>query len=64
MAKVVAKGGDIASTIAGAKSDIQTLRDPNASTGQKVMAAVSLGSEALSPVSVRDAKAAVGLQRT
>ncbi len=54
--KLALKGGDVAATFAGAIDDFNTLRDPNAGTGERVIAAISLVSEAVSPLSVRDAK--------
>lgn len=57
--KVIAKGGDIGATVAGAVSDAKTIVSPNASLGQRAMAAGSLASEVLSPVSARDVKAGV-----
>lgn len=56
--KVVIKGGDIASTVAGAVEDFNTMTDSTASTGDRLMAAASLLSEVVSPVSGRDLKAA------
>jgi hypothetical protein len=56
--KVVFKGGDMASTFAGAVSDAQTLTSSDASIGERAIAAASLISEVASPVSLRDAKAA------
>ncbi|MEM6454429.1 MAG: RHS repeat-associated core domain-containing protein [Acidobacteriota bacterium] len=59
--KAVFKGGDLASTVAGIAEDIDTLTSPDSSTEERTIAAVSLASEILSPVSVRDAKAGLGL---
>jgi hypothetical protein len=56
--KVVFKGGDMASTFAGAVSDAQTLTSSDASIGERAIAAASLISEVASPVSARDVKAA------
>ncbi len=57
--KVVVKGGDIASTFAGAVDDFQTMTDGSASTGDRLIAAASLASEIVSPVSARDGKALI-----
>jgi RHS repeat-associated protein len=56
--KIAIKGGDIASTLAGAKEDFGTLTNSGASLGDRALAAASLASEVLSPVSGRDVKAA------
>ncbi|UTW58744.1 hypothetical protein KFE96_00105 [Kordiimonas sp. SCSIO 12603] len=55
--KVAIKGGDIASTVAGAVEDFNTVTDSSASTGTRLLAAASLASEIFSPVSARDVKA-------
>ena len=61
--KLAIKGGDIAATTAGLVSDAQTVMNPNASFGERAIAAVSIASEAL-PVSVGDAKDVVnGVRR-
>ena len=48
---------DVAGAVAGIVEDVNTLRNPNATTGEKAMATVSLLSETLSPVSLKEAKA-------
>ena len=53
--KLAVNGGDIAQTLAGVVSDYNTLTDSNASLGDRVLAGVSLASEA-SPVSIGDIK--------
>ncbi len=53
--KFALKGGDIGATFAGVVDDAKTLTNSDASTGARVLAAVSLVSELL-PVSVGDAK--------
>ena len=55
--KLAIKGGDVGATLAGAVSDFKTLTDSNASVGERVLAAGSLVTEVVSPVSARDAKA-------
>jgi len=55
--KVAIKGGDIASTVAGAVEDFNTVTDSSASVGTRLLAAASLASEVFSPVSARDVKA-------
>jgi hypothetical protein len=55
----VFKGGDMASTFAGAVSDAETLTSSDASIGERAIAAASLISGVASPVSARDLKAAV-----
>jgi RHS repeat-associated protein len=54
--KLAIKGGDIASTVAGAVEDIGTITSADASLGERLFAGVSLASEILSPVSIKDAK--------
>jgi RHS repeat-associated protein len=54
--KVIFKGGDVASTFAGAVEDVDTIISPEASAGERIGAALSLASELGSPVSARDAK--------
>jgi RHS repeat-associated protein len=56
-AKVIIKGGDFAGAVAGIVEDVNTLRDPNASTGQKALAVFSLATEIFSPVSLKEGKA-------
>lgn len=51
--RFVIKGGDVAATFAGVVEDTNTLLDSNASTGDRVIAFLSLASEVL-PVSGRD----------
>jgi RHS repeat-associated protein len=61
--KLVANGGNVAQTFAGVVSDAKTVMNPNASFGERALAAASIASEAL-PVSVGDAKdIAKGVQR-
>ncbi len=57
--KVLIKGGDVASTVAGAVSDAKTLVSRDATLGQRAMAFGSLVTEVASPVSARDVKAGV-----
>jgi RHS repeat-associated protein len=61
--KVVAKGGDVAATVAGAVEDGRTLVSSNATVGQRIGAGLSLASEVFSPVSARDVKAGVSAIR-
>lgn len=56
--KVAFKGGDVASALKGVTDDLATLASPTASGLDKAIAVVSLASEAFSPVSLKDAKAA------
>ncbi|OFX02232.1 MAG: hypothetical protein A3E78_04070 [Alphaproteobacteria bacterium RIFCSPHIGHO2_12_FULL_63_12] len=56
--KIAIKGGDVASALKGVTDDLATLANPAASGVDKAIAVVSLASEALSPVSLKDAKAA------
>ena len=62
--KVVVKGGDVASTFAGAAEDLSTVINPAAPLGSRILAAASLATEIVSPVSARDAKAGVSAART
>ncbi len=55
--KLAIKGGDAAATFAGVIEDVNTLRSDDSSIGEKTLATVSLVTEAISPVSMRDAKA-------
>ena len=55
MIKLVANGGNVAQTFAGVISDGKTVLNSNAPTAQRVIAGVSIASEAL-PISVGDAK--------
>ena len=55
LVKLAVKGGNVAQVTAGVVSDFKTIADPTASTGDKVLAAASMLSEAL-PVSIGDAK--------
>lgn len=55
--KVAVKGGDVAATVAGAVEDGKVLLSRDASLGQRAIAAGSLVSEVVSPVSARDVKA-------
>ena len=57
--KVIIKGGDVASTVAGAVSDAKTLVSRDATLGQRAMAFGSLVTEVASPVSARDVKAGI-----
>ncbi len=57
--KVIAKGGNVAATVAGAVEDAKTLVSRDATLGQRAAAGASLLSEVFSPVSARDAKAVV-----
>lgn len=57
--KVAIKGGDVAATFAGAIEDAATVINPDAPLSSRLMAAASLASEIVSPVSVRDTKAGV-----
>lgn len=57
--KVIVKGGDVASTVAGAVEDARTLVSRDATLGQRAMAFGSLVTEVASPVSARDVKAGV-----
>lgn len=59
VAKVVINGGDLAATMAGAVEDVSTILDPNVSWTQKAVATVSLASEFVSPVSLKEAQAGV-----
>nr|WP_226895456.1 SpvB/TcaC N-terminal domain-containing protein [Luteolibacter marinus] len=59
VAKVIIKGGDIASTVAGAIDDVNTLTSRDASLGERLIAGASLASEIVSPVSIKDAKAGI-----
>ena len=54
--KALYKGGSAADAFAGIIEDVSTLVDPNASVTDKLIAAVSLASEVVSPVSVKDVK--------
>ncbi len=58
LVKVVIKGGDIPATVAGIVADTKVLMDSNASAADRAIAATSLASEAFSPISLRDVKAA------
>ncbi|MEM6456450.1 MAG: RHS repeat-associated core domain-containing protein, partial [Acidobacteriota bacterium] len=60
--KLAIKGGDIAATTAGIVEDAKTLASPGATAGERALAAASLLSEVVSPVSVRDAK--LGIKAT
>jgi len=55
--KVIIKGGDIGSVVAGAVADTKTLTGKNVSLGRRIGAGASLATEIFSPVSARDAKA-------
>lgn len=57
--KIAIKGGDIASTVAGAIEDTQTIlsSDADVGLGDRLLAAASLASEIVSPVSVKDVRA-------
>jgi RHS repeat-associated protein len=57
--KVIVKGGDVASTFAGAVEDTKVLFSRDATMGQRLMAAGSLATEVASPVSARDVKAGI-----
>ncbi|MEM6454139.1 MAG: EndoU domain-containing protein [Acidobacteriota bacterium] len=57
--KLAIKGGDIAATTAGIVEDAKTLVSPDATAGERALAAASLLSEVVSPVSVRDAKSGI-----
>ena len=57
LAKLFVKGGDVAATVAGAVEDVKTITSSNATAGERLKAGVSLVSEVVSPVSIRDAKA-------
>lgn len=57
--KIVLKGGDVAATFAGAAADVGTMFDGNASWGERALAAGSLATEVLSPVTARDAGSAL-----
>lgn len=57
--KFVLKGGDAAATFAGVVDDANTVMDSNASGGSRLIAAASILSEVVSPVSLRDGKAVV-----
>ena len=54
--KLAINGGDVAQTVAGVVDDVNTLTDSSASTTNRVIAAASLVSEVVSPVSGRDIK--------
>ena len=56
--KIVIKGGDVGAALKGVTDDLGTLANPTASSLDKGIALVSLASEAFSPVSLKDAKAA------
>ncbi|MBU0644276.1 MAG: RHS repeat-associated core domain-containing protein [Alphaproteobacteria bacterium] len=58
LVKLAIKGGDIAATFAGAVADFKTATGKSVSLGRRAAATVSLVSEVVSPVSLRDAKAA------
>ncbi len=55
--KIAIKGGDVAATFAGAVQDTQTIFSSDATIGERLLAAGSLATEIVSPVSARDAKA-------
>ncbi|MEM6454054.1 MAG: RHS repeat-associated core domain-containing protein [Acidobacteriota bacterium] len=57
--KLAIKGGDIAATTAGIVEDAKTLASSDATSSERALAAASLLSEAVSPVSIRDAKLGV-----
>jgi hypothetical protein len=57
LAKVALKGGDISLTLAGIVQDAKVLMDSSASVSDRAIAAASLASEVISPISLRDAKA-------
>jgi RHS repeat-associated protein len=61
--KLIVKGGNVAQVTAGVVSDFKTIANPAASTGDKVIAGLSMLSEAL-PVSGRDAKAVLNAVET
>lgn len=58
--KLLKNGGDVASTIAGAVEDAKTIADSSKPVGTRLLAAASLVTEVISPVSARDAKAGYG----
>lgn len=57
LVKLAVKGGDVAATFADAVEDFKIVTRKGASLSTRVVAAASLVSEIVSPVSVRDAKA-------
>ncbi len=59
LVKAIIKGGDIASEVAGIVDDASTLLAKDASAGDRAFALVSLASEFLSPVSLKEGKAAL-----
>jgi RHS repeat-associated protein len=59
LAKLILKGGDVATTVAGVIEDYDTLTDENASLKSRAWAGASLASELL-PLSVRDLREAGG----
>jgi RHS repeat-associated protein len=59
LVRAIAKGGNIAAEFQGVIDDANTVFSGESSFGQKVLAAASLATEVLSPVSARDAKGVV-----
>jgi RHS repeat-associated protein len=59
LVKAIAKGGNIAAEFQGVIDDVNTVFSGESSFGQKVLAAASLATEVVSPVSARDAKGVV-----
>ncbi|MEM6455686.1 MAG: RHS repeat-associated core domain-containing protein, partial [Acidobacteriota bacterium] len=57
--KLAIKGGDIAATTAGIVEDAKTLVSPDASASDRALAAASLLSEVVSPVSARDVRSGI-----
>jgi len=53
--KVVIKGGDIAASVSGIVDDYKTITDDKSSVGEKILAGLSIASEAL-PISAGDVK--------
>jgi len=53
--KIIIKGGDIAASVSGIIDDYKTITDANSSVGEKILAGLSLASEAL-PISAGDVK--------
>ncbi len=57
--KLAIKGGDVAATFAGVVEDTSTLFSSDATFGERLLAAGSLATEIVSPVSARDVKAGI-----
>jgi hypothetical protein len=57
LVKVALKGGDISLTVAGIVQDAKVLMASSALVSDRAIAAASLASEVISPITLRDAKA-------